>query len=65
MEVSTTAIMTTVAPTVVCVAYSTYGGNLWSSSESSQVYARYLYTINGHVNNINKDNNITYRRVRA
>ena len=68
MDMSATTIRATLTQIVVCVIYSTYGSILWSSSESSQAYARGLGTNSGRVNRNGNDGNDginTGRRVRA
>ena len=45
--------------------YPTYGYYLWTSSEGSGTYARYLRTHYGNVGDYDKDGTSTYRRVRA
>lgn len=65
MDLSATTLRTTIVLIVVCVLDSTYGRDLWSSSELFREYARGLNTHNGYVYYLSKDYTNTYRRVRA
>ena len=52
-------------PSVQDASYSVYGNWLWSSTEYSASFARYVGVCHGLVNNYNKYSSVTANRVRA